>query len=177
MRIRGVLCVCALAAAFATALFGPGSKSEAVTTRATMVRVVDGDTVEVELANGKRRSVRLIGIDTPETVRPGTPIECGGPAASKRLRRFEGASVRLISDPTQDGVDRYGRLLRYVVTTERVDLGKSQIGAGLASVYIYDAPFRRLDTYERQAQMAKAAGRGVWGDCGGDFHKPRLAGD
>ena len=84
-----------------------------------MVRVIDGDTLKVRLASGASETVRLIGIDTPETRKPNTPVECGGRDATARmkrlaLRRGVGVAVVLRSDPTQDRRDRYGRLLAYV---------------------------------------------------------------
>src|SRR4051812_36057081 len=79
---------------------------------ATVVRSVDGDTIRVQV-DGREQSVRLLGIDTPETHRPGTPIECGGPQASAFMEKLvrPGTRVVLESDPTQDSIDRYGRML------------------------------------------------------------------
>src|SRR3954452_19527962 len=82
---------------------GPGSASRA---RARLVRVVDGDTVLVRL-RGREERVRVIGIDTPESVKPGTPPECGSKAAGRSLRHRVGRTVVLVSDPTQDARDRY----------------------------------------------------------------------
>lgn len=86
-------------------------------------------------------TVRLIGIDTPETKRPGTPVECGGPDATASMFRLSftapedtdgddledtkggtGRRVKLVTDPTQDTFDRYGRLLAYVTTISGVNL-------------------------------------------------------
>jgi len=82
--------------------------------------VSDGDTLRVRLAGqGDSTRVRLLAIDTPETRRPGTPVECGGRGASAYMRRLalkrgRGRRVRVSSDPTQDTRDRYGRQLAYV---------------------------------------------------------------
>ena len=82
---------------------------------ARVVAAVDGDTLKVDLKNGEEWDVRLIGIDTPETVRPNTPVQCGGPQASTSMHGLaDGRRVTLVSDPTQDRIDRYGRLLDYV---------------------------------------------------------------
>lgn len=114
--------------------------------------------------------MRLIGIDTPETVRPGVEVECGGPEAAAAMHRFDGRRVRLLSDPTQDGEDSYGRQLRYAEVRGR-DLGRVVVKAGLASVYVYDGmPFERVRSYRRAAARAQALGRGVWSLCGGNFH-------
>src|SRR4051812_31586938 len=94
---------------------GGGSAGGGTRTRARVTRVVDGDTIAVSIdgAGGEERSVRLLGIDTPETHKPGTPIECGGPEASASMERLAppGTRVTLESDPSQDRVDRYGRRL------------------------------------------------------------------
>jgi len=140
---------------------------------ARVVAVTDGDTIKVRLA-GRRAvtKVRIIGIDTPETKRPGVRVECGGPEASANMKRIapKGSRVFLRTDPTQDTRDRYGRLLAYVGRNGR-DLGRTQIAAGLAKRYVYGGkPFQRATAYKRSQTKAGAAGKGVWGYCGGDFH-------
>ncbi len=92
---------------------GATSPSLAVDGRATLVRVVDGDTIVVSVA-GRDERVRLIGIDTPESVKPGSAVECFGKEASGHLASLlpEGTVVRLVGDVEQR--DRYGRLLAYV---------------------------------------------------------------
>jgi len=133
---------------------------------ARVVRVVDGDTVEVRLASGRLRDVRLIGIDTPEVYRG---VECGGPAASRSLKRMlpRGTRVRLVSDPTQDRADRYGRLLRYVKRTkDGRDTNRAQLWSGHARVYVYGGdPFERVSSYRKAQRQAKAAPRGLWKTC------------
>ncbi|MCD6726982.1 MAG: thermonuclease family protein [Solirubrobacteraceae bacterium] len=141
---------------------------------ARVIRVVDGDTLKIRLGDGRRRSVRLIGIDTPETVKPGTPVQCGGPEASAAMRvlayerthpRVKGRAVTLVADPTQDRADRYGRLLAYVESGGR-DLGRSLVEQGWARVRVYAGRFARLGDYRGQERRARGAGRGVWGRCG-----------
>jgi micrococcal nuclease len=79
----------------------------------TVVRAVDGDTLEVRLGGGELETVRLIGVDTPETVKPDTPVQCFGPAASSFEHRVvEGRRIRLL--PGVEPRDVYGRLLAYV---------------------------------------------------------------
>ena len=132
--------------------------------RARVVKVTDGDTIKVRLASGLRRDVRLIGIDTPE-VYGGS--ECGGPQASRSLKRLLplGTRVTLVSDPTQDRADRYGRLLRYVVKNGK-DVNRAQVIRGWARVYVYDNnPFNRTAGYRKAQRLAKAAPRGVWRAC------------
>ena len=131
-----------------------------------VTHVVDGDTIDVRLHSGADRRVRLVGIDTPE-VYGGT--ECGGPAASRSLKQKlpVGTKVKLVSDPTQARVDRYGRLLRYVVkrSTGR-DLNRAQVWLGWARVYVYGGnPFERVASYRHAQSEAREAPRGIWKVC------------
>lgn len=128
----------------------------------TVTRVVDGDTLDVRLASGKRERVRLIGIDAPEL----NPSECLGREAASRARRLaQGRRVRLIGDPTQQTRDRYRRLLAYVELPGGDDLGRRLITEGLAVIYVYRRPFRRLAVYRTAEGRAEAEGRGIWGGC------------
>jgi endonuclease YncB( thermonuclease family) len=151
---------------------------EAPTRRAARITsVVDGDTVKVRLRSGRRLTVRLIGIDTPETKRPGVAVECGGRAASTHMRRIafkrgRGRAVTLVSDPSQDAKDRYGRTLAYVDARGSGDLGRRMLRAGWATVYVFETPFARLDRYESASAAAESRSAGVWGACRGDFHRP-----
>ena len=81
-----------------------------------------------------------------------------------------GDRVKLVRDQSQDNRDRYGRLLRYVQRGGR-DVGKRQVRKGWAKPYVYERPFKRLGSYRKAKRRAKRADRGVWGKCGGDFHK------
>lgn len=131
--------------------------------RGTVVRVSDGDTIVVSIGNTEQR-VRIVGIDTPEVY---YSPECGGPQASRRMKKLApvGSRVRLVSDPTQAQVDRYGRLLRYVHRGGR-DLGLAQVKSGWATAYVYDnVPFQRTARYRRAEAAARAADRGIWGRC------------
>src|SRR5262249_35366235 len=98
----------------AAAALAAGAAS-AATLQGHVTPGVGGDTGEGG-GRGAETTARLIGIDPPETVRPGTPVECFGPAASARTKLLlrPGQAVRLVTDPTQDVRDRYGRLLAYV---------------------------------------------------------------
>ena len=141
---------------------------------AHVVEAVDGDTIKVGLHNGREWDVRLIGIDTPETVRPNTPVQCGGPQASTSMHGLaDGRRVTLVSDPTQDRVDQYGRLLDYVFRGNE-DLGKVQLRRGWAEVYVFEHnPFEKVHTFRHAEHAAENADRGVWRDCGGNFHTPQ----
>lgn len=145
-----------------------------LTTTARIVRAVDGDTLKVRLTTGQTARVRLIGIDTPET---GKRVECGSAQATARMKKLAfrgrvGRTVTLTSDPSQDRVDRFGRLLRYV-TAGGVDLGRSLVASGWARTYVFQRDFLRVAAYRRSQASARAAERGAWRACGGDFHRTR----
>jgi endonuclease YncB( thermonuclease family) len=153
----------------------PRPRRRAQTIRARVTEVVDGDTIKVHALETTRRrnyTVRLIGIDTPETHRPGTPVECGGPEATRHLERIaDGRRVRLRTDPSQDTFDRYDRLLAYVKLRGGPDAGAAQLRRGWAKVYVYGGnPFGRVDAYRLATRAARRAGSGVWGECDGNFH-------
>jgi len=147
--------------------------------QARVDRVVDGDTLKVRLPDGRRKTVRVLGIDTPETKKPNTPVECGGPQATAAMARLalsgsgysaRGRDVVLISDPTGDQVDRFGRILAYVEADGR-DLGEQLVAQGWAESYAYRGRnFQRRSRYEQAQLEAGSDGRGVHGSCGGNFH-------
>jgi micrococcal nuclease len=170
-------CPCATTTAPAPAPAPAPVPAKAQTTKARVIRVIDGDTLKVRLPSGQAASVRLIGIDTPETRKPGTPVECGGPEATARMKRLAlrsgvGRAVDLTTDPTQDRADRFGRLLAYV-DAGSVDFGRAMITSGWARTYVYGRAFERVTAYRRAQSSASAAKRGVRRVCGGDFHRAR----
>lgn len=128
--------------------------------------VVDGDTIKVRLVSGKVRTVRLLGIDTPEVY---GGVECGGRQASALTKKLLpiGTKVKLTSDPTQDKVDRYGRILRYVTRKPGgLDVDRRLVKAGWAKVYVYaGVPFERTASYRKAQRSAKRHDRGIWGIC------------
>ena len=138
-----------------------------------VTRVVDGDTVKVR-SRGFETTVRLIGIDTPETRDPSQPVQCFGPEASARAKRLlpMGRRVRLVTDDTQDTRDRYGRLLAYVYV-DRLFVNAELISQGYAQVSTYKDNQRYHIEFARLQQSAIAARRGMWGGCT-DLHIPRV---
>jgi len=144
---------------------------------ATVDRVVDGDTVRV-VARGFETTVRLVGIDTPETHRPDTPVQCWGPEATRRAEHLlpRGARVRVVADPTQDRRDRYGRFLGYVTRLGmRVTVNHAMVASGDAKVYVYDRdhPFARVRSFRTAQRRARTARRGLWGPpCEGRTDRP-----
>jgi len=139
---------------------------------ARVITVVDGDTIKVTLLDGTRETVRLVGIDTPESRRPNTPVECGAKRAAAALRQLvAGRAVVLVRDRTQDARDRYGRMLAYVDVGSR-DAGEEMVRGGWAKPYVYrDIPFARLRAYRAAESSARRARAGVHGACGGRFHR------
>ena len=134
--------------------------------RATVERVVDGDTVVVDL-DGERERLRLIGVDTPETVAPGRPVDCFGPEASAWTTEAlpAGAVVWLEADPTQADRDRYDRLLRFVWTDSGALVNRELVELGYAREDTYDEPYRYRDEFVALEEAAEAQGAGLWGRC------------
>ena len=133
-----------------------------------VARVVDGDTIHVRLSTGEE-TIRLIGIDTPETHKPNTPVECFGVEATKSMQRLlpVGTAVRLERDA--EPRDRYGRLLAYVYRSkDSLFVNLAQVQAGYAAAYTYPPNVAHADTFVRAAADAREAGRGLWSKCGGN---------
>ncbi len=165
----------ALAALFALALVlaatyagtAPAPGATPVTGPYPVVKVVDGDTLDV-MKDGERVRVRLIGINAPESVDPNRPVQCFGKEASAELARMAtGQMVALETDPSQDTYDRYGRLLAYVFAST-TNLNLHMIEAGYAYEYTYDLPYKYQREFRAAQREAQAAGRGLWaaGACG-----------
>lgn len=132
--------------------------------KADVIKVVDGDTITV-LLNGKKQTIRIIGIDTPETVDPRKPVQCYGQAASDRAKELlSNQPVWLESDPTQGNTDKYGRLLRYVFINGSDDYGLGAILEGYAHEYTYDVPYKYQVEYKKAEKAAMTAKIGLWAD-------------
>jgi micrococcal nuclease len=128
-----------------------------------VTEVVDGDTIKVRI-DGQAQTVRLIGVDTPETVAPGQPVECFGIEASNFLKDLLiGKSVELTADPTQDDIDKYGRLLRYVYMEDATFVNHKLILEGYAYEYTYDVPYESQSLFQTAQAEAENENRGLWG--------------
>lgn len=134
---------------------------------ARVTAVVDGDTIKVRLDGGADERVRYIGIDTPESVKPGTPVECFAKRASAENARLLAAGddrVRLRFDAERR--DRYGRLLAYVYRTSDGVLVNGELVRGGYAGTLEIAPnlalAKRFSGLQREA---RAAGRGLWKAC------------
>jgi micrococcal nuclease len=131
-------------------------------TTARVVRVVDGDTIVASI-DGQDEYVRYIGVDTPETVKPDTPVQCFGPNASDENHRLvEGHTVRLVFD--REARDDYGRLLAYVYTGRRF-VNAELVRAGYARTLEIAPNTSHAAEFQRLAARAARAGRGLWGAC------------
>jgi micrococcal nuclease len=135
---------------------GPASVTALVT------RVVDGDTVEARIG-GEAEDVRLIGVDTPETVKPGEPVQCFGPQASRFAHGLlEGRRVRLVFGAERR--DPYDRLLAYAYLDGRF-VNATLVRRGLARTLTIPPNDRFAPRLRRLELAAARAGRGLWGAC------------
>ena len=130
---------------------------------ATVVQVFDGDTIVARFHDGHTETVRILGVDTPETVDPRKPVECFGPQASAYTRaRLHGRSVRLEFDVERR--DRYGRLLAYVlVDGKRYE--DDLLRRGLARFLVIAPNGAHARTMLTEVLGARRARRGLWGEC------------
>lgn len=125
---------------------------------------VDGDTIAVKM-NGTTESIRMIGVDTPETHKPNAPVQCYGPAAAAYTKTLIGTqSVRLESDPKSTNRDRYNRLLRYVYLPDGKLVAHELIANGYGFAYT-QFPFTKSQDFVAAQDQAKTANKGLWGNC------------
>lgn len=143
----------------------PVARADAVPTTAVVLRVVDGDTVDVRDDVRGRLRIRLLGIDSPETKKPGYTVACWGEEASRfATETLLGQRVALIGDPSQDRTDRYGRTLAYLDLADGWDYSVEAARAGAAHSYVYRGrPVERAAAIDAAEQEARDAGRGLWG--------------
>lgn len=144
------------------AVVGASNSLAAPPTVYRVARVTDGDTIE--LGNGQH--VRLVQIDTPEVY---FGIECYGRKASATTKRLlpEGTKVHLVTEPASDLVDRYGRLLRYVVrASDGMNINLRLVTVGAASPWFYEGERGRYFVkLQALAKHARSARLGLWGAC------------
>jgi micrococcal nuclease len=129
----------------------------------TVERVVDGDTIEVNPAVSGTEDVRLLGVDTPETVDPEEPVEPYGPEASAFTKQqLEGERVTLISD--QEKTDQYDRALAYIrISGQRETFNETLLKQGYAQLYVVPQNDRLELPFSRAQDQARRAQRGIWG--------------
>lgn len=128
------------------------------------MRVVDGDTIRV-VEDGREEPVRYIGVDTPETVKPGSPVECFGKAASRaNAELVEGERVRLVEDV--ESHDRYGRRLAYVYrVSDGLFVNAELVRQGFATPATYPPNVAHADEFAALARRARRDRRGLWSVC------------
>jgi micrococcal nuclease len=130
----------------------------------TVTKFVDGDTIEVNM-DGHTETIRLIGVDTPETHDPRVTVQCFGIQAAAFTKNFIGNnSVRLEADPTNSNRDRYNRLLRYVYLPDGQLLNSEIIRQGYGFAYVL-FPFEKMDEFKQIETEARTANRGLWAGC------------
>lgn len=147
---------------------------------ATVTRVVDGDTIEATISSvtpgpgagegeiGRNYDIRLIGIDTPESVKPGSPVECFAKEASAAAKALlEGQEVLLVKDVEE--TDRYDRLLRYVYMGDEMANARL-VANGYAYAYTYPPSVRHSNLFVELQGQAREASRGLWArdTCNGE---------
>jgi micrococcal nuclease len=127
-----------------------------------VVKVVDGDTVTLEM-QGVNEKVRLLGINTPETVDPRRPVQCFGKEASARAKELmSGKIVRLEYDDSQGTRDAYNRILAYVYLEDGVMVNRQLIAEGYAYEYTYMTPYAYQKEFRELQNLARTSKRGLW---------------
>jgi micrococcal nuclease len=140
----------------------PGERSGRLEGRVT--KIVDGDTIHVQVG-GRREKVRYIGVDTPETHKPGTPVQCYGRSASAfNARLVAERRVELRTDA--ETRDRYGRLLAYVYRRpDGMFVNAELVRRGFATILTIPPNVAHAQEFLRLQRAARQAGRGLWGAC------------
>ena len=131
-------------------------------------KVIDGDTVEV-LIDQKIIMVRMLGIDTPETVDPRKPAQCFGKEASDKTKELlTGRSATLKGDKTQSIIDKYGRVLAYVYRDDGISINEYLLENGFAHEYTYGKAYQMKKDFKKLEKEASKNKRGLWGEkCNG----------
>ena len=128
----------------------------------SVTEVVDGDTVKVNI-NGTIETLRLIGLDTPETVDPRKPVQCFGKEASNKGKELlTGKKVRVEEDPTQGKRDKYSRLLAYIYTENGIFYNKYMIEQGYAHEYTYNSTYKYQAEFKEAQRLAQQNQLGLW---------------
>ncbi len=153
----------------ASALVQAGVSEQNQGFEAVVQNVVDGDTIKILFASSTLTTIRLIGIDTPETVDPRKPVQCFGKEASAKTKELLlGKKVRIELDSTQGTKDKYGRTLAYVYlesdasVKDELFFNKYMIEKGYAHEYTYDMPYKYQAEFKLAERAAREAGLGLW---------------
>jgi micrococcal nuclease len=143
----------------------PGALGPGMTLHGRVVKITDGDTIHVALAGGAEEKVRYIGMDTPETHKPGVPIQCYGIKASERnATLISGREVEL--KVGAEARDRYGRLLAYVYREpDGLFVNAALVRDGFARTLTIPPNDRYAGEFARLAAQARSKDEGLWGAC------------
>jgi len=136
----------------------------------SITSVVDGDTVKINI-DGTIITLRLIGLDTPETVDPRKTVQCFGLEASNKAKELlSGKKVRIEKDSSQGDLDKYGRTLAYIYREDGLFYNKYMIEQGYAHEYTYDLPYKYQTEFKNAQKTAQANLMGLWSPntCNGD---------
>ena len=136
----------------------------------SVVEVVDGDTIKINIS-GTKTTLRLIGIDTPETKDPRKPVQCFGQEASNKAKELlSSKKVRIEKDSTQGEIDKYGRMLAYVYRDDGLFYNKYMIEHGYAHEYTYNIPYKYQVEFKVAEKYARENQLGLWSPttCNGD---------
>jgi len=159
-----VVCACVLGIAACT-----GGTAPVADGRATVTGVVDGDTIDVEIGDRAER-VRLIGIDTPETKKPNSPVECYGPEASAFTASLLPIDTEVVIERDIVGRDDYGRLLGYVHLVDADERATTFVNLeiveqGFAGPLTIEPNSTFARDFAAAARRAERAGLGMWAAC------------
>lgn len=135
------------------------------------VRAVDGDTIKI-MVGDKEETVRLIGIDTPESVDPRTTVECFGHEASNKMKELiKDKNIYLVKDTGQPERDKYGRLLGYVFLEDGTFINEKMIKDGYAFEYTYNIPYKYQKDFKSAESLARASDLGLWNKSVCDYRE------
>jgi endonuclease YncB( thermonuclease family) len=164
---RTVLCIAVLVTACRSGSTPTQTSSTTLTSNATMLGVVDGDTIDVTI-DGRSERVRLIGIDTPETKKANVPVQCYGPEATTFTESLLPADTDLHLERDVVARDDYGRMLAYVyVASDGSFVNLKIIRQGFARPLTIRPNVAHADEFVRAARSAEADNIGLWAGCTG----------
>ncbi len=167
----------ALSLSFIPACTTKSTAQPPIELNAKVVKVVDGDTVEVETTDRSRIRIRVIGMDSPERVKPHYSKACWSWQASDFAHRLlDGKPVAVVTDPGSDVHDIYGRTLAGIFLADGTNFAVESVRQGNAHAYVYGhKPSIWANEIQAAENEAKSAGRGLWGPtCGGHTESVRV---
>jgi len=127
--------------------------------------IIDGDTIRVRIQR-TIVTVRLLGINTPETFDPRREVECFGPEASEKIKELLfNQKVFLKLNPKREVFDKYGRYLAYVYRSDGLFINEKLLSEGYAREYTYGKPYSFVTKFKALEKKARTEKRGLWGKC------------